>query len=682
MCDDERMPVWIHRLALVFGFWGLFACSAPALGIQQLTLGIGSVAHPLFSADDLTLELGLGSADAAPSGTIRVGSVGNDIHRAGPLAVHCQSLQLRGSLVHCREARVNLAGMGLPGILLRGEILHDRSDHAMQVRLSGDAADDGISLRVDWSPEAGGELQLSLPDLPLRTLQQAGYLDDWLLDGAVSVNATITLDPGMTAHGTVVLTLAGATIASADGRLATENLDATVVLGMRGSGTEQRGTLRLRARKGLAYVDPVLLDLDRHPTDLVAAVLHRDGRTWLEQLRLQQPGLLRGRGNARMDWAAAQPLQQLNLRITNLYLPDGYDTYLQPFLIGTLFDRLDMSGDMSGELSLRQGEVEAGHVALDRVSVDDQRERFTMAELDGALYWTADAGAPPSRLRWAEAGFYRLGLGPTELDFQLHGNSMRLRRPVGVPVEDGRLQLDHLDVAGMRTGDLQATLEGRLEPISLRPLSRSLGWPPLRGTLSGTIPRVTYRDRRLSLDGALQADVFDGRVTIPRLRINEPMGRFPQLHTDIRLRALDLEQVSGAFALGRITGRLHGDIIGLELVNWEPVAFDAHLYSAPGSPGPRRISQRAIENIADLGGGGRAVVAAPLLRIFDDFRYRQLGIRCRLRDEVCRMSGVEPADGGGFFLVRGAGVPRVDVIGFSREVDWPTLLEQLRAVMQ
>ena len=43
------------------------------------------------------------------------------------------------------------------------------------------------------------------------------------------------------------------------------------------------------------------------------------------------------------------------------------------------------------------------------------------------------------------------------------------------------------------------------------------------------------------------------------------------------------------------------------------------------------------------------------------------------------MSGLRSA-GAGFTIVEGAGIPRLEVVGFNRNVDWPTLLERLAAV--
>ena len=43
------------------------------------------------------------------------------------------------------------------------------------------------------------------------------------------------------------------------------------------------------------------------------------------------------------------------------------------------------------------------------------------------------------------------------------------------------------------------------------------------------------------------------------------------------------------------------------------------------------------------------------------------------------MDGVEPA-GHGYYIVRGSGLPRIDVIGSQRRVAWSRLVKQLQAI--
>jgi hypothetical protein len=84
------------------------------------------------------------------------------------------------------------------------------------------------------------------------------------------------------------------------------------------------------------------------------------------------------------------------------------------------------------------------------------------------------------------------------------------------------------------------------------------------------------------------------------------------------------------------------------------------------------------------GGGAAAVLSTGFLRFFEVFAYDRIGLRCRLRDNVCAMSGVGPAKSGpqgtGYYIVKGRGVPRIDVVGYRETVSWPRLVQQLAAI--
>jgi hypothetical protein len=64
-------------------------------------------------------------------------------------------------------------------------------------------------------------------------------------------------------------------------------------------------------------------------------------------------------------------------------------------------------------------------------------------------------------------------------------------------------------------------------------------------------------------------------------------------------------------------------------------------------PSRHRISQRAVVNLTDLGGGmTTTMISRLMLQLFDAFSYDRLGIKCRLYRGVCEMDGLEPVDGG------------------------------------
>jgi hypothetical protein len=45
------------------------------------------------------------------------------------------------------------------------------------------------------------------------------------------------------------------------------------------------------------------------------------------------------------------------------------------------------------------------------------------------------------------------------------------------------------------------------------------------------------------------------------------------------------------------------------------------------------------------------------------------------------MAGVGPVKGG-FYIVKGKGLPRIDIIGNNQRVDWPRLMTQVRDALR
>ena len=184
-----------------------------------------------------------------------------------------------------------------------------------------------------------------------------------------------------------------------------------------------------------------------------------------------------------------------------------------------------------------------------------------------------------------------------------------------------------------------------------------------------------------ALGGILLVQAFDGDITLRNLRISDPLGLVPRLWADARIEHLDLKTLTRAFSFGRIEGRLQGRVDGLYMEAWQLVAFDAHFETPPDDDSRHRISQRAVENISDLGGAGiSGALSRSFLRGFKEFGYKRLGISCRLHQGICEMGGVAPA-GDGYYLVEGAGIPRIDIVGFNRRTDWQRLLSQLRQMV-
>jgi len=211
-------------------------------------------------------------------------------------------------------------------------------------------------------------------------------------------------------------------------------------------------------------------------------------------------------------------------------------------------------------------------------------------------------------------------------------------------------------------------------------VSTALKLPIMAGHLAATVPEATFANGDLNLGGDMQIRVFDGAITVRRLQVLDFLGPGQRFVADVAARDLDLGMLTQTFSFGSILGRFDVELSGLELQGWQPVRFDARVASSAGDY-RRSISRGALQDISALGGAaGAAAVRASPAGLFNSFDYRRIGIGCTLREQVCHLQGLEPV-GEGYLLVEGSGLPRVQVIGYNRRVDWNQLLSRLRAVI-
>jgi len=652
-----------------------------------LRLEIGDVAGPGWRAAGLQIALRLADGESlAADVSARVLDLPEPLGRLTGVAARCGRVIVTGRFIRCEALRLEPGNAPLRAGSLAGRLEYRRDSGALDLALAG-GDDAGGTLSVD-AQFAGGAWSLRL-----RT---AG----WSLAALSALAAT---DPPLQVGGLVDLSLdargredalSGAvwqarlrevSAANAAGTTAAEALD----LELHGSAWPAADGLafetRLDVASGEGYQEPVYVNFGEMPAKLSARGIASGGALDLQSVVIEQTGVIAGRGSARLarDANGTWSLGAASVDLSEILLPGAYDTLLKPLLAGTDFGDLETSGRAAAHLRVADGAPAAARVWLQDVSFDDRAGRLALYGLDGELAWGTAAGdeiREPMNLRWTGGFWYGIPIGVSDVSIQAGPDEWSLARPAVIPVLDGRLEISRLAVADLARGNARVDFDARLTPLDMRRLTRALDWPPMTGSLSGEIPSLSYQDGELTFGGELLARVFDGAVRVRNFRLAEPLEPGARLEADVELSNLDLRQVTEAFSFGLITGRLDGYVRGLQLFAWQPVAFDARLYTPEGDRSAHRISQRAVDNIASLGGGGgAAALSQGFLRFFEEFRYDRMALGCRLENEVCHMSGLEPA-GTGYVILKGSGLPRIDVKGYAGRVSWPTLVEQLRSV--
>ncbi|TNJ34937.1 hypothetical protein [Arenimonas terrae] len=478
---------------------------------------------------------------------------------------------------------------------------------------------------------------------------------------------------------TTDLRLSGLGLETPDGWLAAAGLGGRLRLDYTERGADARVSTIFDARGGEFLAQGLYALLPDSPVTVQVEAERRGDAPWrLPRFAWTDGQVLRAEGQARLDAEAS--VQQLDLALTLGDLAVARDRYLSGFLAPAGFGDLVLSGRADARLQLRDGELQAMALDLDGVNAVDPRQRFILAGLQGGLRWTGAAQAVASQLRWTSGALYGIGVGPARFDLDSSDGELRLREPAALAMLEGQARLDQFRWQAPRAGKgTRFQIGATLTDLDLGSLSQRLGWPPFTGSLGGRIPSARYEGGVLTLDGGLAMQVFGGSVSLSELVMERPFGIAPTLSADIAIEDIDMEPMTAAFGFGAITGRLDGRIANLRMVDWSPVAFDARLLTDPAWKGKRRISQRAVEDISKVGGAGLvAGLQTQVLKLFDDFGYARIGLGCRLRDNVCAMEGVSSA-GDGYTIVEGSGLPRIQVVGFRRRVDWPTLVDRLEA---
>ncbi len=464
-----------------------------------------------------------------------------------------------------------------------------------------------------------------------------------------------------------------------DGALAAAGLSGRLRLDWRRQGARETLDANFEARGGELLFQRFYARLPATPVQAqVLAQRDGDGPWRLPRLLWRDPGALELQGSGLLDADGVPRELELRLALPNLGI--ARDRYLSGFLAPAGFADLLLSGNASATLRIAGGAPASLDARLSGVNAVDPKARFTLAGLGGELRWNAGAEDQASELRWESGALFGIGLGPARFAFASSGREMRLARPAEIGTLEGKLRLDHLRWQARQAGESARFQFGlSVDKLDLASLSQRLGWPPFSGTISGAIPSARFQDDRLDIDGGLRMSVFGGSVALSELAMERPFGSAPTLTGNVAIEDVDLEQITKVTGFGTITGRLDGQVRDLRLLSWSPVAFDARLQTDDGWQGKRRISQRAVKDISDVGGGGVAGgLQGKALAFFDDFAYQRIGLACKLRDNVCSMDGVAPA-GDGYIIVEGASLPRIQVVGFRRQVDWPTLVARLEA---
>jgi hypothetical protein len=222
-----------------------------------------------------------------------------------------------------------------------------------------------------------------------------------------------------------------------------------------------------------------------------------------------------------------------------------------------------------------------------------------------------------------------------------------------------------------------------LDGVKLDPLLTGI-WPQsTAGTLEGKLDPIHLEGNELRTTGELMARVFGGEILIFRLAASGLFTPTPLLKLNAEWQDLHLGDLTRETSFGKIEGRLRGFVNDLEIAYGQPQRFDLLLETVKKKGVRQKMSQRAVDSIAQIGGGQSPFmgIAGIMTSFFQEFPYEKIGIRASLENDLFRINGTV-REGGTEYYVKGSGVPRVNIINVNPDnrIRFKDMVKRIRRV--
>jgi hypothetical protein len=647
-----------------------------------------------LSATGISIEMDVpNSHSTALTVNVAHANFGKPLGHFANIRIHCPDPIVKPPLFSCPRADVSADSERFGRQSFDGRVAWNSATHSLSVDASGLHLAAGTAAlaarwsRSGWSADVGAQ-NVVLESLRTLLGDALPLGPEWTLSGTLERLHAVVAGGVAVDRLDVSAAVSAVNFGNADGSTAGQQLSTSVELKVRRDPDGWRVDATATAPRGEFLDGRVYWNFQNEPASLQAsAAVQNSGMAAIGISQLTLGKLLHARGSAVIQRVPHFSLNALGLDVDDLDIAALPAATRDGLFAGTVIAQIEGLGHARGRIEIENAMPASIDMNLSEIQLHDSIARLGVEHLDGHLMWRSAArqqapstGAPDavSQLRWSAASLYGVAAGGAGVRFTTSGSDFILLDDVKIPILDGGLAIKALELRRFGTPQMSLHFDADIDPISLPPLCRAFGWPEFAGRLSGHIPNLSLQNGELTLGGNLDASVFEGRVLVSGLKLKDAFGARPRLQATVALERLDLAEITGAFSVGKITGRIDGKIDALELVGWEPTAFDARFYSTPNDRTKKRISQRAVENISSIGGGSAAaILQRGALRFFDDFNYAELGISCKLVNDVCIMGGIE-AHHPGYTLVKGSGLPRIQVFGSADHVDWLQLVASLK----
>ena len=627
-----------------------------------------------------------------------------------PFSAHCSvtgsypRFHLRQGRVEIPRAAVDLGGRGLvlePLILKVPEGTFDASQGAWSVptlQLSSSFVE-RLVLSVQHTPQKS---EVTLKETDLRLADLARQLD--LLPPGFEIQteqawqASLSYEPDGSLVFSSELGFEELQFRNRSEDILGEGLGGSFRLKGRFARNADRVITRavLDVENGEVLVDRFYLNLQAHRLSAESSFEYQVQKRRFAgidlQFGLQELLDLAVQGNLSLQ---ERPEIHLGVRIMETSLQPVYHALVQePYRMDYPFlSDLDLQGSGDGEFRVDGIENQWRIKGSCRADIRPLRLREKGLEFDGLhleipLWYESAVGLgaedrTPGKL--ILRGFRAPGLPRQSLHCELRAGPNALSLPQGTSVTTlgGEVRLGPLRISQIFSKAARLETSLALTGFPLEPALRNLFKRSVQGYLSGELDPLVLQNGRIQSRGALRAEIFDGLIRFYDLRADKIFSPVPNFGLSATFHGLNLDEMTSKTDFGEIRGVLEGSVQDLEIAAGQPQAFDLLLQTVKTQGVDQKISVKAVDNIARIGGGQSPFMgfAGMMAAVFQNFSYRKIGIKAHLENDRFQINGTIKEDETEY-LVKKRGLTGVNIVNSNpdNQISFKDMLKRIKRV--
>jgi hypothetical protein len=374
-----------------------------------------------------------------------------------------------------------------------------------------------------------------------------------------------------------------------------------------------------------------------------------------------------------------------NKNFYNLFIRETYQEQIP------LLSSLEINGITDINLSVKGTKdrfTAHGHIDIDSMDVSGE-DGLSAHDITVSLPFDISYPEAISSTRKLQVGSLKirdiswkaLNLKNLEVFPTLWQNNLTFQKDITLPIFGGTIRFDNISYSNILNSDRNLRLSVAIDNLDLSEISSAMDLPQFTGSLRGTIPKVNFTGNRLLTDGEVTLHLFNGKMIIRDLLINNAFSAISSLKSSIIFEEIDLGKLTKTFDFGHISGTLEGELNDLIIVKGQPEHFKTSVATVKKRGKPQKISVEALKKISILGtGSSTSILDRGIYQFFKEYRYEKIGFKAFLKNDTLQLRGIEKRGNVGYLVKGGILPPKVDVINYTQSISFKEMLNRLKRI--